>query len=379
MNKYFSAEDDNEDCCCCKWCEDCYKKNITKNNKNEQQLEINNKNIEKENNKDKEEENKEDENKEEEDKKKEEEISKEFTNTKTLLGHESNVTAITQLKSGKLATGGYDNTIRIWDIAKNEGDKIIKEDEKILVLLEFEENKLLSGTANNIHLWDLNSNSEIYEKSFEGHILWVMGLVKIDNKRFASASNDVHIKVWDYDSVECLMDLTEHTNCILSLVLLRNGKLCSGSADDSIKIWDIEKKECIQTLTGHEKWVRCVFELDNGIIVSGSQEGIKLWGLNKDNIDGEYVLLKTIKEHKNTVRTFCQVDEEHFASGSFDYTIKIWKINTWECVQTLDGHIDNIIGIIKLKKEGKQAIASCSSDKSIKIWEKELPKKEEEN
>ena len=81
----------------------------------------------------------------------------------------------------------------------------------------------------------------------------------------------------------------------------------------------------------------------------------------------------------NPVRTFCQIDENHFASGSFDKTIKIWEINTWKCVQTLEGHTGNIIGIINLKMDGKQAIASCSNDKSIKIWEKEPPKKEEEN
>ena len=55
----------------------------------------------------------------------------------------------------------------------------------------------------------------------------------------------------------------------------------------------------------------------------------------------------------------------HFASGSFDSTIKIWEFNTWKCVQTLTGHNSNIIGIVSLKMDGKLAIASCSNDKSI--------------
>ena len=75
---------------------------------------------------------------------------KEFVETRTLFGHTEKVTAIIQLNSGKLATGGYDNKIRIWDIydvVKNEEDKIIDEEGKIFVLLEFEEGKILSGTS----------------------------------------------------------------------------------------------------------------------------------------------------------------------------------------------------------------------------------------
>ena len=161
---------------------------------------------------------------------------------------------------------------------------------------------------------------------------------------------------------------------------MRNGKLCSGSADTSIKIWDIKQGKCIQTLTGHKNLVKCVLELDNVIIVSGSDDNsIKLWKPNENGKDDNYELLDTIKGHTNSVRTFCQIDENHFASGSFDSTIKIWDIKSWKCVQTLEGHTGNIIGIIKIEIDGKPAIASCSNDKSIKIWAKELPKKEEEN
>ena len=139
-------------------------------------------------------------------------------------------------------------------------------------------------------------------------------------------------------------------------------------ADTTIKIWN--QDNCIQTLTGHEKWVKCVFELDNGIIISGSDDWtIKLWKLGEDY---NYYLLNTIKEHKHSVRTFCQIDRRHFASGSFDSTIKIWEIDTWNCVETLTGHTSNIIGLINLKVNGRIAIASCSNDKNIKIWEKDI-------
>ena len=116
-------------------------------------------------------------------------------------------------------------------------------------------------------------------------------------------------------------------------------------------------------------------ELHNGVIVSGSDDKtIKLW---KD-----YKLFKTIEDHTNSVRTFCQINNNYFASGSFDCTIKIWDINTWVCVQTLLGHDSNIICVITLNQSNKYnnnqnmknpaLIASCSNDKSIKIWEESI-------
>mgnify|MGYP002626327553 CR=1 FL=1 len=51
-------------------------------------------------------------------------------------------------------------------------EKIIQEDGYVLSLLEFEKNKILSGTSNNlINLWDLDTDCSKCDFSFEGHEL----------------------------------------------------------------------------------------------------------------------------------------------------------------------------------------------------------------
>ena len=294
-----------------------------------------------------------------------------FSCFKTLMGHTNKIVSLIELESGKLVSGSYDNTIRIWDINDKSGnEQVINESERILSLLEFEKNKILSGTGDNsINLWDLENPEEVIF-SFKGHELWVNALVKCDSNFFASASNDSKIKIWDYFKRECVSTLKGHVDCILSLILLKNKNLCSGSADLTIRIWDWGLGECVSILKGHTRWVKCVLELDNGILVTGSDDKtIKLW---KNEVN-----FKTLEEHAHSVRTFCQINERLFASGSFDYTIKIWEIDTWKCVQTLYGHELNIICLISLKHQSENGndennfndlIASCSNDKSIKIW-----------
>ena len=298
-----------------------------------------------------------------------------FICTKTIEGHTEKIVSLIELSSGQLATGSYDETIRIWNSTYEKEDIIIEVKSRILCLLEYEKNKILCGTSNNvINLYDINSLNYEFICSFIGHTLWVNCLVKINNNYFASASNDTRIKIWDFYNKRCIQTLEGHEDCILSIILLQKSNLlCSGGADLTLRIWDWEKNNCLFILKGHSKWVKCLLELDNGIIASGSDDKtIKLW---KDNLN-----IKTLIEHTNSIRSICQINKNYFASGSFDCTIKIWEINSWECVQTLLGHDSNIICVISLSNlnyikssqidyvKNPPMIASCSNDKTVKIW-----------
>lgn len=53
--------------------------------------------------------------------------------------------------------------------------------------------------------------------------------------------------------------LTGHTSCIISLKYLNDGAtFASGSADYTIKVWDFEKGENIKNFSGHMSDVLCL-------------------------------------------------------------------------------------------------------------------------
>ena len=283
-----------------------------------------------------------------------------FKCLKTFKCHEDKIDCAIELINGKIATGSYDATIKIWDINLNfNSQKTIKEEGNVFCLLEFEENMLLSGTEkNNINLWNLNTLQLSF--SFKGHQFWVNSLTKINNYNtyFASCSNDNQIRIWDYKNKVCAKILTGHLNGIFTLITLKNGCLCSGGADLSIKIWDINEGKCKTTLLGHKKWIKCLCQLSNGYIISGSDDKtIKAWNDDK--------CIATLEGHTKSVRTLCQINSGHFASGSFDKTIKIWDIFNFECVSKIFGHKDLILIIIRIKTG---EIISCSNDHEVKIW-----------
>ena len=46
--------------------------------------------------------------------------------------------------------------------------------------------------------------------------------------------------------------------------------------------------------------------------------------------------IQTLEGHKRSVYSIIQLNDGNIASGSFDYTIKIWDINTYQCIHLKD-------------------------------------------
>jgi len=116
-------------------------------------------------------------------------------------GHTSPVNALTALRDGRLASGSYDKTIRIWDPATGE-----------------------------------------CLQTLEGHTDWVLALAALPDGRLASGSEDTTIRIWDPHTWKELSVHEWHQNSVSSLTTL--GKhLISGGVDGKIFLYHTEPQE----------------------------------------------------------------------------------------------------------------------------------------
>ncbi len=128
--------------------------------------------------------------------------------------------------------------------------------------------------------------------------------------------------------------------------------------DPRDRIW-----KCVRTIKGHSDWVRSLaISPDGETLASGSFDGtIKLWRLSS----GE--LIDTLSEHSKGV--FCVAlsnDGQTLASGSWDETIKVWQPKTQHAIRTLSGHCGSVRAIAI--SPDNQTLFSASTDATIKLW-----------
>ena len=76
--------------------------------------------------------------------------------------------------------------------------------------------------------------------------------------------------------------------------------------------------------------------------------------------------MKTLTGHTDTVRCLIESPGQKIASGSQDYSIRIWSIKTGDLLQILNGHSGRERSFILLN-DGI-SMASCSDDKTIRLW-----------
>ena len=120
-------------------------------------------------------------------------------------------------------------------------------------------------------------------------------------------------------------------------------------------------RKLIQTFNQHTDTVRSiqVDEKSNKLITSSDDMTIKIWNLET----GE--CLKTLNnQHKNWITSVLMIQNSKFISGSWDKTIKLWDLNSFECLNTLT----NDSGVYSLCLLPNNKIVCGCVNGTITIW-----------
>ena len=173
--------------------------------------------------------------------------------------------------------------------------------------------KLASGGADStVRLWDLTSKEPTI---LQKHTDWANVLAfSPDGKMLASGGTDKTVQLWDTDAGEPIATLTGHLNGITALAFSPDGDtLASASTDGAVQFWNTKTGDQLTTrITGHTEYVTSIaFFKDSATLVSAAFNGvITLWDLN--TLRGS---INQSTKHSDWLRTAAfSADGKQFAS-----------------------------------------------------------------
>ncbi|MBE3111945.1 MAG: F-box/WD repeat-containing protein, partial [Acidobacteria bacterium] len=231
--------------------------------------------------------------------------------------------------------------------------------------------------------------------AFTAHPRNVITCLQFDDDKIITGSDDTLIHVYDTRTGKLRKRLEGHEGGVWALQYEDN-ILVSGSTDRSVRVWDIEKGLCTQVFYGHTSTVRCLQILmptlvqneqtkqpemmpPKPLIITGSRDNnLRVWRLPEagsrryiqtgppaNDSDCPY-FIRTLTGHTHSVRAIA-AHGDTLVSGSYDYSVRVWRISTGEARHVLSGHSQKVYSVVLDHKRNR--CISGAMDSLVKIWD----------
>jgi WD40 repeat protein len=233
---------------------------------------------------------------------------------------------------------------------------------------------------NHVEIWDLATRQRRH--LLKGHRKGVDSIAfSADSRQLAFRSVDGRLSRWDLETGEALEWFPAYDGePAKSVALSADLYKIVTSSDEGIISED--------AATGHRQWVdhKCqpvgqiALSPDSSLVASATvwngPDDVGMWN---DSI-GIYSLgpmtrnerVQTLKGHPWVTLVAFSPDSDLLASASEDGAIKVWKVASGECTQTLKGHKKRVNSIAFLPNS--TFMATASDDGTIRIWDLEKGK-----
>uniref|UniRef100_F6HW00 C3H1-type domain-containing protein n=1 Tax=Vitis vinifera TaxID=29760 RepID=F6HW00_VITVI len=191
-----------------------------------------------------------------------------------------------------------------------------------------------------------------------GHIKAISGIVlPSGSEKLYTASRDGYIRVWDCHTGQCdgVVNLGGEIGSLISA-----GPWVFAGIKDVVKAWNIESCADL-SLDGPVGQIYAMV-VDHDMLFAGAENGtIYAWKPSKET--NAFELATTLGGHNCAVFSLT-VGGGRLYSGSLDNTIRVWDLNTLQCIHTLKEHASVVMSLVCW---GPYLI-SCSLDQKIKVW-----------
>jgi len=287
-----------------------------------------------------------------------------------LTNHSGYVNCLCLLDDGRLVSGSYDYSIIIYNKNTYQPDLIIKEHNGVIsCIIQLSSGELVSCSLDKlIKIYNIKGVKYELLQTINYHNNVVSKIVELKNKTLISCSYDSSIIFYLKENNEYKKDYQISTNGSCETIIQTNdNEICySEQNKKAICFYNILERKIKATISNINKrndFLLCFTMIKKDLLLIPGENQLSIININ------EYKLIRKIDVPKASYITgVCLLNKEMLLTGDNSETIRQWKIEG-----------DNLILISKKEKAhdkdiefllnmGNGLIASGSDDYTIKIW-----------
>lgn len=286
-------------------------------------------------------------------------------------GHSDVVSSVAFSPDGNfLVSGSLDKTVKVWNLNSKKLERTFPKSRSKISSVAFSPNGKFLADSNllgEVRLWDWNKRS-LFDKSINS-IVGSFVTFSPNSEMLALASGS-EVKVWRIKNNKLQLALKiKEKQYVLSVAFSpSNNLLASAGIGKTIELWNAKTGEWLCTLGRHESRINSIaFSSDGKVLASSTtsfiEDGkIRLWSMQS------LELLRKLDGHTKGVRAIALSPSGRLlVSGSFDETVRIWKVEDGSQLRNpFTVNIDQITSI-SFRSDGK-AFATGSSDGTVQVF-----------
>lgn len=252
-------------------------------------------------------------------------------------GHNGNIRAVAFDGAGsKLATGGSDGCIQVWDLTKPE-------------------RSITKASTNGPSVAAIASNPARPEIAIA---------LKNNEHRGDSVKQLPRIELRNPTTMKLIRELDGHSDWITCIDYRSDGtQLISGSADKSVRLWDVATGNQSQEWIGHEHPIVgvAIFDQDKKAVSVDQQGLFKVWSLASGSLELEWHM-----SNETVTSMSCCANRSILAVGTASGSVSIWNVRDGAMLSSREG--DAGISHLRFSPDGKFIALTKEKSSVIEVW-----------